>query len=191
MALHERYHRHFLSGVEFRGWTHEHVAQEFDDGGRIVLVRGHDPAAHLHKVQQVLQLVQKEMSYARQATVLPQESCFLYVRNKHVVGLILVVSIKEAFRLIPGDGGDDDVSDVKVSQKPTTAHLGVSLVWVQRALRRQKIATRLVEAARRHTIYGVHVPLDAVAFSQPTSLGHALARRVLQRRDFLVYRDLA
>lgn len=65
---------------------------------------------------------------------------------------------------------------------------GVELVWVHHAYARQHIATRMVHCLRRHLVYGGYeVPVEAVAFSQPTEEGKLFAAGFTGRRDFLVF----
>ena len=56
------------------------------------------------------------------------------------------------------------------------------------AQRRRGVATRLVDCARRHLVYGFAVPAAQVAFSQPTPRGQRFAARYTGRDTFLVYR---
>ncbi|CUS11230.1 unnamed protein product [Tuber aestivum] len=62
------------------------------------------------------------------------------------------------------------------SETSRPAILGVSRVWVCADHRRRGIATRLLDCAREHFIYGMKIEKDDVAFSQPTESGGALAR---------------
>lgn len=54
--------------------------------------------------------------------------------------------------------------------------IGISRIWVAPSWRRHGLALLLLDAVRRHTIYGVVLDRAAIAFSQPTSLGSSLAR---------------
>jgi len=62
------------------------------------------------------------------------------------------------------------------SETSRPAILGISRVWVCADRRRRGIATRLLDCAREHFIYGMEIEKDDVAFSQPTESGGALAR---------------
>ena len=53
--------------------------------------------------------------------------------------------------------------------------LGVRAVWVHGSARRMRVATRLLDGARRAFLFGAVVPLGAVAFTPPTAQGHAFA----------------
>ncbi|PUU81586.1 ESCO1/2 acetyl-transferase-domain-containing protein [Tuber borchii] len=67
-------------------------------------------------------------------------------------------------------------SSISVSETPRPAILGISRVWVCADRRRRGIATRLLDCAREHFIYGMKIEKDDVAFSQPTESGGAFAR---------------
>jgi N-acetyltransferase len=58
--------------------------------------------------------------------------------------------------------------------------LGVAQVWVSQHHRRQRVASQLLDAARAHAVYGHRVPLQQVAFSQPTRFGRAFALAYLR-----------
>jgi N-acetyltransferase len=68
-------------------------------------------------------------------------------------------------------------SSITIGNVPRPAILGISRVWTSRAHRRQHVATRLLECVQRTFIYGVTVPKQAMAFSQPSESGKYLAER--------------
>ncbi|CBZ26605.1 conserved hypothetical protein [Leishmania mexicana MHOM/GT/2001/U1103] len=64
---------------------------------------------------------------------------------------------------------------------------GVRLMWVSPASRRCGVGYSMIERARHAVCYGFVVPAEHVAFSEPTAMGSAFARRYQSRQDFLVY----
>ncbi|TPP49957.1 ESCO1/2 acetyl-transferase family protein [Leishmania donovani] len=64
---------------------------------------------------------------------------------------------------------------------------GVRLMWVSPASRGRGVAYSMIERARHAVCYGFVVPPEHVAFSEPTAMGSAFARRYQARQDFLVY----
>ena len=64
---------------------------------------------------------------------------------------------------------------------------GISHIWVDARDRRQGVARALLDAVREHFAMGFDVPLDQLAFSQPTSLGRRLAVAYTGAEAFLVY----
>ena len=58
---------------------------------------------------------------------------------------------------------------------PDIALLGISRIWTSKSHRRKGIASALLDCARGNFFYGVEVPKEIVAFSQPTESGGYLA----------------
>jgi GNAT superfamily N-acetyltransferase len=78
-------------------------------------------------------------------------------------------------------------TSLQCSSVPTKALLGVAQIWVHPEARRRGVARRLLDAARASAVYGVAVPLELCAFSQPTAAGRATAAAYFGREDFLVF----
>jgi hypothetical protein len=76
------------------------------------------------------------------------------------------------------------------AEQPARAVLGVRQIWVAPDSRRTGVASRLVEQACRHAVYGMVVPRSRIAFSQPTCEGARLALRLsgADRGTIRVYR---
>eukprot|EP01063_Lacrimia_lanifica_P020298 TRINITY_DN27630_c0_g1_i1.p1 TRINITY_DN27630_c0_g1~~TRINITY_DN27630_c0_g1_i1.p1 ORF type:complete len:271 (+),score=60.42 TRINITY_DN27630_c0_g1_i1:48-860(+) len=64
---------------------------------------------------------------------------------------------------------------------------GVSRIWVDPTLRRQGIASALLDKARAALVFGYDIPKEQTAFSQPTAAGKLLARSYSARDDFYMY----
>eukprot|EP00730_Choanoeca_flexa_P013132 TRINITY_DN4995_c0_g1_i2.p1 TRINITY_DN4995_c0_g1~~TRINITY_DN4995_c0_g1_i2.p1 ORF type:complete len:358 (+),score=56.77 TRINITY_DN4995_c0_g1_i2:140-1213(+) len=134
---------------------------------------------------------------------------FLYIAQHRVVGCVVSRSITSAHRVVnqalasPASTEDTqllesqpshseldlsrEASDrerglVECSASAEPAALGISKVWVLPSFRRQGIASRMLESARRHTLYGLHVPADQVAFTSPTANGRELAAKYTGRQ---------
>ncbi|KAF9273387.1 N-acetyltransferase esco2 [Mortierella alpina] len=86
------------------------------------------------------------------------------------------------------EGGDvDDSSAIFCSTVPQPAICGINRIWVSRHYRRQKIASRMLDAVRNRFIYACKLDKKDLAFSQPTGDGKALAKQYLGTERFLVY----
>lgn len=70
---------------------------------------------------------------------------------------------------------------------PCDAMCGISHIWVEARDRRQGVARSLLNAVREHFAMGFDVPLDQLAFSQPTAYGRRLAVAFTGTERFLVY----
>ncbi|KAG9062756.1 N-acetyltransferase esco2 [Linnemannia hyalina] len=73
------------------------------------------------------------------------------------------------------------------SKVPQPAICGINRIWVSSQHRRQKIASRMLDAVRERFIYACKLETKDMAFSQPTGDGKALARQYLGTDRFLVY----
>ena len=67
------------------------------------------------------------------------------------------------------------------------ARCGVSHIWVAADQRRVGVARQLLDAVRRNMVTGYEVPVEQLAFSQPTVPGRALAAAYTRTERFLVY----
>ncbi|KAG0265349.1 N-acetyltransferase esco2 [Linnemannia exigua] len=82
-----------------------------------------------------------------------------------------------------GEGG----AAIFCSKVPQPAICGINRIWVSSQHRRQKIASRMLDAVRERFIYACQLETKDLAFSQPTGDGKALARQYLGTDRFLVY----
>ncbi|KAF9105580.1 N-acetyltransferase esco2 [Mortierella sp. GBA35] len=82
------------------------------------------------------------------------------------------------------DGGGAAIFCSKV---PQPAICGINRIWVSSQHRRQRIASRMLDAVRDRFIYACKLETKDLAFSQPTGDGKALARQYLGTDRFLVY----
>ena len=73
---------------------------------------------------------------------------------------------------------------------PKPAVMGINRVWLDHNSRRLKIATKLLDAARTSFMFGAQIPINSVAFSDPTKTGRLFAASYAARTDFLVYQPL-
>ncbi|KAF9951431.1 N-acetyltransferase esco2 [Mortierella alpina] len=84
-------------------------------------------------------------------------------------------------------GDDAESSAIFCSTVPQPAICGINRIWVSRHCRRQKIASRMLDAVRNRFIYACKLDRKDLAFSQPTGDGKALAKQYLGTERFLVY----
>jgi len=127
------------------------------------------------------------------------KTAYLYVSNKAVVGFCTVEVIRSAHRLLDATpaadgqssggskGNSNDMSNLHRSTKTTRAIMGVHQLWCHLSHRKGKVATRLVDAARSHLVYGMSVPHNMVAFSSPTVAGLTFAKRYVETETPLIY----
>ena len=111
---------------------------------------------------------------------------FLYMVGDRCVGFCLAEKINNAHAVIDPEvkAIDDDglvmtsrSSSISVSAMPDVALIGIARIWTSRSFRCKGLALNLLECARRNFFYGLEVPRNLVAFSQPTESGGQLAER--------------
>ena len=51
--------------------------------------------------------------------------------------------------------------------------IGIRQIWVDGKFRKQGVANKLVDCARKTFLYGIIIPRNSIAFSQPTRDGQA------------------
>lgn len=111
---------------------------------------------------------------------------FLQLEDEKCVGLCLAEKISSASKVIVPKTGDDQraehnaavrSSSISVSTHADVALLGIARIWTSKSHRRRGIAGDLLETARGNFFYGVEVPKELIAFSQPTESGGRLAER--------------
>ncbi len=110
---------------------------------------------------------------------------YLYVEGEKCIGLCLAERIKEAYKVL-SDKGEvlepsktltlSTSSSISISEEPDPAILGISRIWVSVSHRRKGIGLALLDCATGDFVYGMEVPREMVAFSQPTESGGCLAR---------------
>ncbi|KAK6005834.1 hypothetical protein QM012_007476 [Aureobasidium pullulans] len=124
---------------------------------------------------------------------------YLYVDNGKCVGLCLAEGIEKAFQVIeprtkirPKKQGEAQETEedreasgseraranelLSISEEADEAAIGISRIWTSRGLRKKGIAKALLKCVAKTFLPKV-TSKDMVAFSQPTEMGTALARR--------------
>ncbi|XP_008936308.1 PREDICTED: N-acetyltransferase ESCO2, partial [Merops nubicus] len=100
-AQHLQHHERFLEVLRYVGWKKERVVAEFWDG-KIVLILPNDPKYAIKKVEDVRELVDKELGFKQVSLSCPAQSkIYLFVANeKMIVGCLVAESIKQACRVL-------------------------------------------------------------------------------------------
>jgi N-acetyltransferase len=121
---------------------------------------------------------------------------FMFVSNKRVVGYCSVQVVQHAFLLLSDDEKTQQKSNLSDadtryhftrSNQPTKAMMGVHQLWCHKSHRNKRIASKLLDVARRNLIYGIAVSKNMVAFSSPTIDGALFAKRYCGSNTPLVY----
>uniref|UniRef100_A0A7S3NGU6 N-acetyltransferase ESCO acetyl-transferase domain-containing protein n=1 Tax=Aureoumbra lagunensis TaxID=44058 RepID=A0A7S3NGU6_9STRA len=99
---------------------------------------------------------------------------FAAVVSRKIVGFCLCRQLQRAF---VSSGG------IHLNRTaPLSADLGIDAVWVHVYHRRKGVASTLIDIARQEFFFAFHVPINRLAFSQPTCDGLAFAFSYLDHR---------
>ncbi|XP_057680468.1 uncharacterized protein LOC130908735 [Corythoichthys intestinalis] len=196
-SQHLLFHNQFVSAVKYVGWKKERILGEFPDG-KIILVLPDDPKYALKKVEEIREMVDNDLGFQQVGTKCPSlTKTFLFITNdKKVAGCLIAEHINEGYRVIeePEPEGSEREKVLFERQRAwccsTTAEpalCGISRIWVVSMMRRQAIASRLVECLRNNFIFGSYLSKDEIAFSDPTPDGKLFATHYFGTSQFLVY----
>lgn len=143
---------------------------------RIVMVRP-ESAPEVKATIEIMDIVNEELNAPHDENdfwSLPGGlgKAFLYIKNNRAVGVVTV-------ELLEAKRGRWMVYESKsiVDRVRPVFLLGISRIWVCRSERHNKIATKLLEAARENTVYGKTIEKCHIAWSQPTDSGGKLASK--------------
>ncbi|XP_068604363.1 N-acetyltransferase ESCO2-like [Brachionichthys hirsutus] len=196
-SQHLLFHNQFISAVKYVGWKKERILGEYPDG-KIILVLPDDPKYALKKVDEIREVVDNDLGFQQVETKCPSKTkTFLFISNdKKVGGCLIAEHIQEGFRVIeePTPAGSEKEMVMFERQrawccstKPEPAVCGISRIWVVSMMRRQGIASRMLECLRNNFIYGSYLSKDEIAFSDPTPDGKLFATHYFATSEFLVY----
>ncbi|ELR23458.1 Nacetyltransferase [Acanthamoeba castellanii str. Neff] len=159
------------------------VAEDVAGGSCVVMVATGEEYGHRRRVEQLLAIVNDDLGW-NMSNDAPgeEEKIFIFVsKAKQAIGCLVVERVEQAFRVV-GEQGDE------CSTQPEPAVMGISRIWVHEEHRRTGVATKLLDAARAHFVYGYPVRKSECAFTQPTRDGHSLASQYFGLKQFLVYK---
>uniref|UniRef100_A0A1Q3EYE8 Protein involved in establishing cohesion between sister chromatids during dna replication n=1 Tax=Culex tarsalis TaxID=7177 RepID=A0A1Q3EYE8_CULTA len=185
--IHENYHNS-LHVLKFGGWINEIVVAqvpEWDVSGRVLAVTLTDGRHQLHKVQEVLAVVDRELGYVEPCQLTAGSIVYLAVARSIILGVCVAQPLQRANRLLTIEGLQGSIDCCTMETYP--ARCGISRIWVSPRYRGNGIARTLLSVTRSHFVFGYHMSYDEVAFSAPTEAGKRLAESVTGRKDFLIY----
>lgn len=111
---------------------------------------------------------------------------FMYLVDAKCAGFCLAEKISYAHPVAASETGESQEqkssllsksSSISIAAETDIALIGISRIWTSRKFRSKGIATMLLDCVRGNFFYGMEVPKDLVAFSQPTESGGRLAMR--------------
>lgn len=192
-------------------WVYE--ATRFDEGYVVIVDRKATPTAK-SQARKVLEVVRKELSSPEidDETLWSQTEppshlqrngsyekvdrykVFLHMKDSRCVGLCLTERIWESRPVekssVEVNGSDQpNGSSITVGQDARPAVVGISRIWTSESSRRKGIAMDLLDCVVSNFIYGMEIPKDHIAFSQPTESGKRLAQSFFGSGEWHVYNE--
>ncbi|KAL4739239.1 ESCO1/2 acetyl-transferase-domain-containing protein [Aspergillus similis] len=216
-SLHKKFHDMNSTGVDLgkafmranaSRWVYE--ATRFDEGYVVIVDRKSSPTAK-NQAKKVLEVISKELSspvieddilwsqteppkHLRKngaSEKVDRYKVFLHMKDSRCVGACLTERIWESHAVdkasIQTDGAD---SAVTVREDTHPAIVGISRIWTSGSSRRKGIAMDLLDCVVSNFIYGMEIPKEQVAFSQPTNSGKSLAQAFFgPENEWHVYKE--
>ncbi|EJU00240.1 hypothetical protein DACRYDRAFT_68483, partial [Dacryopinax primogenitus] len=169
--------------------------------GRVLAFEGSCSGKVKSKLNTLLETINTELSAPSLSdTALASSKIFIFVlpsgtsKKEKVVGCVLAQRIDTAMRVVTRSDiiednrttegrtimiDSDESGGLYCDPTPLPTPLGVSRLWTSAQHRKKGIATVLLDAACRRTVYGCELDPRAghVAFSQPTTSGRAVMMR--------------
>ncbi|KAG8442171.1 hypothetical protein GDO86_011101 [Hymenochirus boettgeri] len=197
-SQHLLFHNQFISAVKYIGWKKERTVSEYPDG-KIIMVLPDDPKYALKKVEEIREMVDNDLGFQQAPLRLHSRTkTLLFISNeKKVVGCLIAEHIQCGYRVIVDldpDGRSEKEKAIServkawcCSTTPEPAICGISRIWVFSMMRRNKIASRMIDCLRNNFIYGSFLNKEEIAFSDPTPDGKLFATHYCGTGQFLVY----
>ncbi|KAB8254264.1 ESCO1/2 acetyl-transferase-domain-containing protein [Aspergillus pseudonomiae] len=215
-ALHKKFHDMNTTGVDLgkafmranaSRWVYE--ATRFDEGYVVIVDRKASPTAK-NQAKKVLEVINKELSSPEiQDDVLWSQTepprhlrkngvsekvdrykVFLHMKDSRCVGACLTERIWESRPVEkPASQTNRPDSAVTVRNETHPAIVGISRIWTSGSSRRKGIAMDLLDCVVSNFIYGMEIPKEQMAFSQPTESGRALAQSFFGDEEWHVYEE--
>ncbi|OTF77986.1 N-acetyltransferase ESCO2-like protein [Euroglyphus maynei] len=180
---HQEYHDMFVNSLKYREWKNEDVVNVFDDG-RILRVLPSSPHYMHKKLDELFKIADIELgiNVDLKSSLKSTSQFFIFISlpSKRIVGFVSAERIKYANKLLTEN-------PLMASTDEYPAECGVSRIWTHPNFRRKRIATRLLDTLRQVFYQNRIIPLDRLAFSDPTMIGKDFAKSYTKMDQFLIY----
>ncbi|KAL3937488.1 MAG: hypothetical protein SGBAC_007425 [Bacillariaceae sp.] len=180
--IHKQVCKEISDGVTWNSTSHCKIINRNSDANKscVVQIRPAEIKRHKSRLEKVLRIVEQDLGmHASEAMITTNGgSIFLYLQDQKVVGYLGVNSISWAYRMF---------NLYERETKPISCMLGVAVLWTHPRVRKQGIATKLVDAARENAVFGIVVARSKLAFSSPTEAGWKFAKTYCGNEEPLFY----
>ena len=182
--IHLKYHSDNERALKYTELKCEKVVETFPGGKCIVIEAGIDSKQMLNKALALLNYLAKRMNI--------QDSTKFYVyasqTTKKIVGFCVAEHIDKAYKIVYLNGRQETSSfTYDENCAAERVKCGISRIWVDPSMRRQGIASRLLDCVRLNFLFIRSLELKDMAFSDPTHFGQAFAKGYFKTDSFLVY----
>ena len=188
--LHAKIHSEKEAVLKYTTLKGEKKVQEYSDGKCIVIEAGIDSKQLISKAIQVLEYVDTQLginSNENQTKFKDSAKVYLFYSYtaKKIVGVCLAEPIDKAYKI---EYLNTETKSFTLNESSCQKVLcGINRIWVASNMRRQRVASRLLDCVRINFLYFRSLNLNDLAFSDPTEFGQALAKNYLQTDSFLIY----
>ncbi|KAI9034984.1 ESCO family N-acetyltransferase [Aspergillus affinis] len=215
-SLHKKFHDMNSTGVDLgkafmranaSRWVYE--ATRFEEGYVVIVDRKASPTAK-NQAKKVLEVIGKELSSPEiedevlwsqveapkhlrtngSSEKVDRYKVFLHMKDSRCVGACLTERIWES-RPVEKPSAQPHGTDSAVTVRGEThpAIVGISRIWTSGSSRRKGIAMDLLDCVVSNYIYGMEIPKEQMAFSQPTESGKLLAQSFFGDGEWHVYEE--
>lgn len=197
--LHMRLHQDQQSAIKYSTLKGEKIIESFSPQFKcIVIEAGSDSKQYMTKALQVLEYVDtqlgiNERSFKKIDKIKEGTKFYLYVSilSKKIVAFCMAEHVQKAYEISYLDSFENNSASFtyKEDALPKRIYCGISRIWVSSSMRRQGIATKLMNCLRLNFLYFKSLELNDIAFSDPTYFGQAFAKKYFNTNYFLIYNN--
>lgn len=205
--IHLKYHNENEKALKYTAnFKAEKTVETFPDAKCIVIEAGQDSKQVLNKALVLLNYVDMQLGITesnlnvstmdeadiliKRMNIKDSTKFYLYISQttKRIVGFCMAEHIDQAYRIMYlNDQQRTSSFTYDETQAPEKVKCGISRIWVHPSMRRQKVASKLLDCVRLNFLYIRSLELTDIAFSDPTHFGQAFARGYFKTNSFLVY----
>ena len=199
--MHSKHHSDKESALKYTNLKGEKLVQEYPDGKVVVVEYGIDSKQSVNKAVQVLDYVDAQLGinenksklladYSNKTSIKISSKFYLFVSNssKKIVGFCHAEDINKSYKILYLNDNENTFS-YDESSATSTAICGINRIWVAPCMRRNGVASRLLDCVRLNFIYIQKLEPNQLAFSDPTEFGRKLAKSYFKSDSFFIYNN--
>ena len=210
--LHTKFHNEKENVLKYTSPRTEKIVESFPNGKCIVIEAGIDQKQSLNKALTILNYIDMQLGINQNdnlnysitdldeleiiSRMNIKESTkfyfFISMMTKKVVGFCMAEHVDKAYKIKYLNQKTSTSSfTYDESDLPERVKCGISRIWVAASMRRNGIASKLLDCVRMNFLYFRTLELKEIAFSDPTHFGQAFAKGYFKTDSFLVYNSVS